>query len=492
MTSFCWTNRTEISFQFCSIVICFICSCSISSAYQQDIGFERLKSEKNEALATGTNILINQIEASSADDNQPAIYFPDITHSEFVNVTFVDKTSSGTQSTSGHATSMARYMVGETLSQTPGIKTVNSYETLDWLNTTLFSGAGSRPLQSNEKLANHSWVAVFDENPITLDIFQRLDWIIDQHNFIQVVGYIGDKSPVLSSAFNVIAVRNISPPVDTGSAGLNDIYTAGRSLPHVVVPVSTTSVATAVVSSSVALMMDQTFPAVLSVEAIKAVLMAGAIRHTDNTANGDIKDYRQSVINQTDNGLDKRFGAGQLNIYNSFQMMDNGRQQAVESGGSDIKASGYAYVASFGGQNGSLTEHNYPFKTGPQGGKLAVSLVWNLNLNEDGAGVFNPVPVLYNFDLQLVDVTEPQEVIIARSESMQNNTENLWLDLSPGRKYQLRVLSKEAKVIEWDYALAWRIERPEVLAVPIANSVQILLAASLYLILFIGKRVTGR
>jgi len=60
-------------------------------------------------------------------------------------------------------------------------------------------------------------------------------------------------------------------------------------------------------------------------------------------------------------------------------------------------------------------------------------------------------------DLYLFDITE-EKVLIATSESNIDNTENIWEELEPNRKYSLQVtVNKDQKAFEWDYALAWQI-----------------------------------
>jgi hypothetical protein len=57
------------------------------------------------------------------------------------------------------------------------------------------------------------------------------------------------------------------------------------------------------------------------VEVVRAALAAGADRYTVNTASSDIVDYRLDEENQSDNGLDIRYGTGQLNIYQSYYII---------------------------------------------------------------------------------------------------------------------------------------------------------------------------
>ncbi len=444
---------------FHAVFSCLLINPADVAAYKSDIDFDTLQTEQGNALATGQHIEIVQVEASSAGENEEPVYYPNAADPEFVNVNFVDKTQGVSTQLSGHATSMARSIVGETQSMTPGVQTVNNYEVIDWINRVLFAGVQKRPQLGNGRLANHSWVAAFEDAAITLEVLRRIDWLVDNDNFIQVAGYTGGTSPVLSHAYNVIAVRHLLAPVEGGSAAIDALYVGGRSLPHVTVPAASPSSATAIATSAVALLMDDAHPQTLPNELLKALLMAGADRNTDNSARGDIVEYRHSAQHVTDNGLDIRYGAGQLNIYNSYKILQGGQQSSIEAGSDTITEAGYDVVSAFGGDNGSAEQTRYAFYTHQESATLKVSLNWNLKLEEDGVGVFNPSPVLYNLDLQLVDVTQAQEVIVAQSKSQSNNNENLWLALQPNKKYQLRVLNGQGIPFQWDYALAWQIER---------------------------------
>ena len=60
-------------------------------------------------------------------------------------------------------------------------------------------------------------------------------------------------------------------------------------------------------------------------EVVKAALMAGADRRTANGRGAEITDYTVD----TSNGLDSRFGAGQVNIYNSYHILTGGEHNSA-------------------------------------------------------------------------------------------------------------------------------------------------------------------
>ncbi|MCA1807448.1 MAG: thrombospondin type 3 repeat-containing protein, partial [Actinobacteria bacterium] len=174
----------------------------------------------------------------------------------------------------------------------------------------------------------------------------------------------------------------------------------------------------------------------------------------------DITDYRVDVANQTSNGLDKRFGAGQVNVYNSYHILAGGEQNSVEDGGTTIANTGFDYDPAFGGLNSSNATATYSFTTGAIGGqKLKAALVWNLD------ALTTSTDNLYDLDLELIDVTAGN-VVVASSSSTIDNTENIWFDLAIDHAYQLKVIRGSGQAaFEWDYALAWQLVVPGVTVV---------------------------
>ena len=90
---------------------------------------------------------------------------------------------------------------------------------------------------------------------------------------------------------------------------------------------STVSAAVPVVAAAAAVLIDlaRQINAPDNNDVIKAVLMAGADRRTDNGTGAEIEDYRVTPENRTDNGLDRRYGAGQVNIANSYAIIAAGQ-----------------------------------------------------------------------------------------------------------------------------------------------------------------------
>ena len=185
--------------------------------------------------------------------------------------------------------------------------------------------------------------------------------------------------------------------------------------------------------------------------------MAGADRETANqgtTAN--ITDYR-SAGHETANGLDDRYGAGQVNILNSYHILAGGEQPSLQLGGGDIGRFGFDYGEAFGGLSGSPRTASYSFSTATDV-TLFSSLAWNVGVSNDSALTTSQ----HRLNLSLFDITANS--LLGESSSTLDNTQNLYMRLLAGRRYELRVTAGETGNFSQDYALAWRME---VASVPI-------------------------
>ena len=460
-----------------SIFLLLFLSIEVHATLLDDIDFTDLKLELGTALPDGSSVTVTQAEAP--DDTTTPSWVPDISSGQFTSKIFNDRTP-GSDGISSHATSVAMRFYGSTVSAVSAVGSIDLFEAGNWVgNGFLNTGAGG-PIAnsidvSTTRLINHSWEADWTTwNP---EILRRIDFLVEVDDYIQVVG-MGTNSitnPVPTNSFNAIVLGITNETIVTGTAAIDATYTSGRAKPDVVMPETTGSASAAWTSSASVLLIDYAHENPLlsngsttnrnsdtiynaeRSETIKAIIMAGADRETSgttNTGNADITDYRADG-KQTTNGLDTRFGAGQLNIYNSYHILDGGEQDSTEDSGTNISNMGFDYDASFGGLNSSNSVATYNFATSAAiGQKLKASLVWNIEVTSKTSDNF------YDLDLQLIDVTGGSSVI-ASSTSTIDNTENLWENLQSNRSYQLKVIAGSTQSdFEWDYALAWQVVVP--------------------------------
>jgi hypothetical protein len=441
-----------------------------ADTYKDLIGYTGLAAELGSATPTGAGVMVTQAEATSPGSND---YFPDINNSEFSGKTITPKTIP--YSISGHATGVGQYFYGNSTSIAPGITQIDVYDANDWLGSGfLVTSTGFLPLASSSRVANHSWVGDYSDPTINSEVLRRLDWVIDRDEYIQVVAMDNGSTnyPLLGSSFNAIAVGRSDGNHAIGSVALDSIYTNQRTRPDLVAPLDYTSDATPVVAAGAALLVQtgheggttlSTDPLVKSTtnrngdtiynaersEVVKAALMAGADRSS-------ISGYSA----QTANGLDKRYGAGRLNIYNSYHIIAAGEQNSLEDGGSgNIGRYGFDYDPYFGGLSGSNKTGSYYFHISSGTGTLTVSLVWNLKIDGGSEGSFDGTATLYDLDLYLYEINGASLVELASSTSAVDNTENIYLTNLPGsHDYLLMVAMGDGQAdFLWDYGLAWDI-----------------------------------
>lgn len=422
-----------------------------------DVGYRALATQLGASLPTGVTVRIDQVEAPTGGGESDPIYRADPANVGFDGVTFHDQTAGSNPLFSGHATGVALQFAGSA-SMTPGVPDVDSYEVNDWLGTVLYGdGLGpQRPAPGTGTLANHSWVGSTLDAAQAVDLLQRLDWLIDTDDTLQVVGVTTAANPLFSHAYNVLGVTRTSVTTPALTAPLDVFYGANRALAHVVAPRATPSEATAMVTSAAALLRDAAPGHTLPPEVLKALLMAGADRITRNTATGNLA----APLPLTANGLDPRYGAGQINVLNSHHLLAGGEIASVEDGGVTARDTGYDYDLAFGGAQGANTEAHYPLGVITHAGRLYATLAWHARI-VDAGGVFAPTGpedrVVHDLNLELVETTPTGDIIRAASLSTLDNTETVTADLHAGGQYALLV-RVQGPALARDYALAWRLE----------------------------------
>lgn len=443
---------------------------------KDDLAYTEMAAELGVSLPDGAAIAVLQVEAGTN-------FAPDSTQPQFAGKTFQDLSDPPSSASSGHATGVGSRFYGLTSSIAPSISDIAIYSANSFLFDFLNVGSSAIPQQLSSRVANHSWVGGYlvdnDGNDLPLstsNVLRRLDWLIEDDEFVHVVAPNPgtEEKPLLTSAFNVITVGRSSGIHLTSVSAIDSVYVTNRSAIHLVVPQSSTSNSAPYASAAAVLMIDAAHAnpawsegstsnrsgAVIynaeRSETIKAALMAGASRFTYNSSTtANIEDYRVDTANQTDNGLDWRYGAGQLNINNSYKILAAGEQSSLQEGGDAILSlTGFDYAPRFGGRRGSDTVAEYNLATAGGNQFFTASLVWNLDV-DGGSTFFSSLATLRNLDLYLVDTTAGANTVVASSLSSIDNTENVWFELIAGHDYQIRVESLGAN-FEWDYSLAWQ------------------------------------
>ena len=467
------------------IVVILACAilagCGPAPVDDDPFGYEQLKRELGADAPDGSGVAVHLVEASmditeEVDGVETKVgtgFAPNIGVLEFSGKN-IEVIPGVFAHHSGHATGMGRKFFGNTTSTSPGIDDVIAWESMTWMGAVLNVGRDRLPASSRARVANHSWVGSADhpELPGTrnLQALRRIDWLVDEDEFVQVAGFSGDAtSPLFSSAHNVIAVSHVEGAYTATAApvGSGD-YPDGRARPLLVVPELNPSSSVARVSSAIALLIetghsdaslssdpvtsatknrngDTIFNAERS-EVIRAALLAGAVPVA-----------QQSVID----GLDLRYGAGRLNVRNSVEIIRAGEHNSIEDEpdrASPIIGHGFDYDPEFGGSTRN-TRATYALRVPPGGGTLTATLTWNAQVSTGVGLAFDRHVAVVDLDLVLNEVAASGERRpVAVSASRVDNVEIVRVSLDAGKDYEIQVVAGPGQSpFRRDYGLAWRM-----------------------------------
>jgi hypothetical protein len=440
----------------------------LAQTFEGDVGYNALQSLLGSGIPTGAGVNVIQVEASLVDIGAPGypIYAPDTTNPAFAGKVFSFPDAPST-SPSSHATGVGVIYYGSG-GMAYGISSIASYEADSWI-TDITTNTAAPPFDAG-RIANDSWVGSSDDAADTGIMLRSADRLTEIEGLVQIAAMpYGSGNPLLGGAFNVIAVGETAAGNFNGSDAVDSIYVAGRARPDLVAPLNSTSDAAPLVAAAVALLVEvghdggsrlsvgatningvgTIYDAELPVT-IKAALMAGADRSTNNSSTtANVTGYGASG-EQASNGLDFRYGAGQLDVLHGYQIISAGEQHSLEGGGSgSIGPQGFDFNAAFGGGAGTNVTGTYKF-VASNDLTLSATLDWNLGVSNDST----LATTLHHLTLTLFDTTSKS---ISSSASMIDNTQNLWANLIQGHGYELIVNSAESGAFSWSYALAWNM-----------------------------------
>jgi hypothetical protein len=457
------------------VVLALVLARGAAAGVADDVGYTALKAGLGNALPTGAGVRVTQVEgyARGPGPKRSMGWSPNAEQSDMKAKTFL---SLGP--ISNHATAVAEDFYGSG-SFAPGVSEIESYD-ISWATAPrgfLHNGTKLLPAFSLSRVANHSWIHGHDD-PSSREMLERFDFVVAVDDFIQVGGTNNGASvpDVTVGAYNVIVVGRTDGRHARGTTAVGtDLYGAGRAKPDIVAPAAFTSDSSPLVASAAAMLVGYAHakgPALsrgsyisprthLTIyhaetsEVIRAALMAGADRRTANSTArrfGNITDYGQDPATRAANGLDLRYGAGQLNVYNSYHIIAAGEQEGR------VGPMGFDYVSAFGGAEGAPRQVAYRFRAPGAAAHLAACLVWSIRIGDE-AGRWTGVATLCQLDLGLYDLTAGGPAQVASSASQLDNTQNIWTALTPGHPYELRVTPAPGQPdFSWDYGIAWRVD----------------------------------
>ena len=378
-----------------------------------------------EADASGANTF----EVDPANVGQPQSLFT--YYDDSGNVTATYNSAEG----SGHADAVAANFYGVGTGVAPGVQHVDNYSA-DYFTSVIINNG----IPIGDAIVNQSFI--FEEEggaPLTVADQQTEDLIYDdyvaayQTIFVSAIGN-GGQVNAPATAYNGIGVGAYGGQSSTGPTVDN-----GRSKPDIVAPASYTSFATPLVSGAAALLLQAgaDMPAgATDPRTVKALLLNGAVKPSGWTHTPTAP-------------LDVNYGAGVLNVYNSYLQLEAGEQTPSISthealGGNHPAASSAAAdplagwdFRTFSSSSTQDVYKQYVVPTTSYAGSytLTATLVWERP--EEATVTSNPIN---NLDLFLYDVTQNTTTPLDSSVSTVDNVQELYdVGLTAGDTYDLEV-----------------------------------------------------
>jgi len=417
------------------IALCLLSNIFVVSAMAQQaaVGFDDLQAAIGSDLEDGTGVTSAQVEASSGD-----AYASSPANPAFQSTVFADGTGTNVGST-GHATTVGIRMYGSG-SIASGLgrtdNPVTSFSAVDFLVTQSNVNSGSDPEPFNFDVANHSYIL---NQPVGLsdaqatNLLQRLDFMADEGESTMCVGVNNGSGNILPE-FLAYMHNAISVGVTDGGHSSGTTQTA-------------TSFATPLVTSSAAILHEAgSGTDATRTETIRALLLSGATK--------DEADFEGEWDRTTTRPLDEIYGAGELNIFNSYMSLKGG-----EFNGSTVDPvnavglNGWDYESQI--SSGNALFYEFEVAQGTQLDELSIVLCWNMEIIDQSpfGFLFSPVENLGNLSLDFYDSSGSfLGSLLDESKSPVDNVEHIYLKDLPAGTYHLRVSSDTNR----DFGLAWR------------------------------------
>lgn len=447
-------------------------------AQHPDIGLNQLEAEVGAATVSGAGVRFLHVEAetdereSYPNTNTPGPYYLPAINSQTSSKTFTDATG-GSQGFNNHATSVAVELYGSTAGVANGLGETGSPAITmrgasEWVSNEVqinFDGdltPNGVPRLSNFDVSNHSYVFRTTGGLTAAqaaDAANRIDYVVNETNMTTVVGTDNQNSngnqPVPfghAQAYNVISVGRRDGRHAAGSTTLN---APGRISVDIVSPKraavgrESTSGATAIVSGSAAIL-HQTGAGTDATksEVIKATLLAGA------TKEEFISEWDRTTVRP----LDEVYGAGEVNIYNSYFIQQGGEiDGSTSQPASSAGLNGWDYEDSIA--TGDQRFYQFTVPSGQKLNDFSIVLTWNLNVQDSTFSRFTFIPStsLADLSLELYDSTTGFLVsMIDASDSPVDNVEHIYISNLSAGTYHLKVSNKATDSFNTDYGLAFR------------------------------------
>ncbi len=431
---------------------------------QEQVGYDDLVTLVGNGLENGTGVTSAQVEApvvtpAQSPDELPTIaYMANPSSFQFDDTVFADGTGSNIGSSS-HASRVGFRMYGSRSMATglgQSANPITAYEAGDFLFNQTNLGDGSDPEPFNFDVSNHSYILYQSQAPfleeddaLAINLLQRLDFMADQNESTMCVG-VNNGSATAVPEYLAFMYNAISVGLSCGdhSSGVTSLYGTGRTKPDIVAPVLApddfTSFSTPMVTASAAILHEAgSGTDATKTETIRALLLSGATKD-------EFTDWDRT----TTRPLDEVFGAGELNILNSYVSLQGGEfDGSTGEPTSSVGLNGWDYESQIVAGNDLF--YQFDVTKGTKLDQLSIVLCWNMEIIDQASSSnqFNPTENLGDLNLDFYDSSGSfLGSLLDESKSAVDNVEHIYLQDLPAGTYHLKVSSDTNR----DFGLAWR------------------------------------
>jgi hypothetical protein len=436
----------------------------------------------------GTGIRVAQVEANLAGTNVPSLFEVNPGAVNQPTNRFTYFSAAGTANTftnsvgneSGHADGVAANFYGLTGS---GVATnvahVDNYDADAFIQGYLIGGNYVFNLPAtniNDPVVNQSFIFT----GTTTNEQQAIDTTYDNYAalyrtlFVSGAGNGGSVGPPATS-YNGLGVGAYG-----GSSSTGPTLDNGRCKPDITAPAGVTSYSTPQVSGAAAVLLQAArrgdgggdTNSAADIRTVKALLLNGAVKPADWT-------------NAVPSPLDYRYGAGVLNVFNSYKQLAGGKRvyvvaTTVATGGAHPPTGATGTIPVLNGWDfNTNTSGKFPTQfdavnhyyfnvtngVANSGFTLTATLVWNRQQNKSDINDLN---------LFLYDCANGN--LVACSTSLVDNVEHIFVPQLPPTRYDLQVWKAGGLGIvsgAESYALAFALNASTLTAIPIGNTLQL-------------------
>ena len=374
---------------------------------------------------------------------------------------------------SGHAGNVGNYIYGTSYGVATNVAHVDNFDADYFVTNYLFNVFTNNfatnfvlmlaPLPTSAAVVNQSFtfgnvttnLSLVATNPNYLAVSDQrgIDLAYDDYAieygtlFVSAVNNGGSVSPP-GTGYNCISVGAYG-----GSSSIGPTLDNGRCKPDITAPEGATSFSTPQVTGAAAVLMQAALRgdggdtnSAFDMRTIKALLLNGAVKPTDWT-------------NSNSSPLDARYGAGVLNVFNSYEQLAGGKRGFCASNsvaiGTDhppgsntnsiVTNRGWDFE-NFSSSTTNDTVMHYCFDVSNV--MITATLVWNRQSGETN---------INNLDLFLFNATNSN--LVACSTSLVDNAEHIFVSQLAAGRYDLQVWKAGGSGMvsaSETYALAWQ------------------------------------